>query len=215
MFVLLTTLLILASGKTLCQESVIIQRFTSEATPVLSSREYSTRDFNRPLQLQPTIRPFLYTRQSTEKFKDLVYSRNNPNRTIATQPAIVNQQKRRVLISRVITQRVNQNQLVNTPTVTRVSTSPQVNMDVYDKVKFEEDPPIEINSVNSNGTALRNVNPQPSTVSENTSKKPVTKPVTPAAGNLTEVTLDERSSFDGDQCPTGYVRVNGMCVQPD
>lgn len=215
MFVLLTTLLILASGKTLCQESVVIQRFTSEATPVLSSREYSTRDFNRPLQLQPTIRPFLYTRQSTEKFKDLVYSRNNPNRTIATQPAIVNQQKRRVLISRVITQRVNQNQLVNTPTVTRVSTSPQVNMDVYDKVKFEEDPPIEINSVNSNGTALRNVNPHPSTVSENTSKKPVTKPVTPAAGNLTEVTLDERSSFDGDQCPTGYVRVNGMCVQPD
>lgn len=170
MFVLLTTLLIQASGKTLCQESVVIQRFTSEATPVLSSREYSTRDFNRPLQLQPTIRPFLYTRQSTEKFKDLVYSRNNPNRTIATQPAIVNQQKRRVLISRVITQRVNQNQLVNTPTVTRVSTSPQVNMDVYDKVKFEEDPPIEINSVNSNGTALRNVNPQPSTVSENTSK---------------------------------------------
>lgn len=215
MFVLLTTLLILASGKTLCQESVVIQRFTSEATPVLSSREYSTRDFNRPLQLQPTIRPFLYKRQSTEKFKDLVYSRNNPNRTIATQPAIVNQQKRRVLISRVITQRVNQNQLVNTPTVTRVSTSPQVNMDVYDKVKFEEDPPIEINSVNSNGTALRNVNPHPSTVSENTSKKPVTKPVTPAAGNLTEVTLDERSSFDGDQCPTGYVRVNGMCVQPD
>lgn len=215
MFVLLTTLLILAPGKTLCQESVVIQRFTSEATPVLSSREYSTRDFNLPLQLQPTIRPFLYTRQSTEKFKDLVYSRNNPNRTIATQPAIVNQQKRRVLISRVITQRVNQNQLVNTPTVTRVSTSPQVNMDVYDKVKFEEDPPIEINSVNSNGTPLRNVNPQPSTVPENTSKKPMTKPVTPAAGNLTEVTLDERSSFDGDQCPTGYVRVNGMCVQPD
>ncbi|XP_028163190.1 uncharacterized protein LOC114354820 [Ostrinia furnacalis] len=43
-------------------------------------------------------------------------------------------------------------------------------------------------------------------------------PIIPAATaslNTTQVELDERSSFDGDQCPTGYVRVNGKCVEKD
>lgn len=30
-----------------------------------------------------------------------------------------------------------------------------------------------------------------------------------------EVTLDERASFDGDKCPTGYVRINDKCVEVD
>lgn len=33
--------------------------------------------------------------------------------------------------------------------------------------------------------------------------------------NGTKVTVDERSSFDGDNCPTGYVKVNGKCVEAD
>lgn len=37
----------------------------------------------------------------------------------------------------------------------------------------------------------------------------------PVDKNGTKVTFDERSSFDGDQCPTGYVKVNGKCVEAD
>lgn len=37
----------------------------------------------------------------------------------------------------------------------------------------------------------------------------------PVDKNGTKVTFDERSSFDGDKCPTGYVKVNGKCVEAD
>lgn len=40
-------------------------------------------------------------------------------------------------------------------------------------------------------------------------------PTTAAVANATQVELDERSSFDGDQCPTGFVKVNGKCVEAD
>lgn len=46
------------------------------------------------------------------------------------------------------------------------------------------------------------------------SGKPTSPTVVDKATGV-EVTLDERASFDGDKCPTGYVRINGMCVEKD
>ncbi|KAJ8725200.1 hypothetical protein PYW07_016158 [Mythimna separata] len=34
-------------------------------------------------------------------------------------------------------------------------------------------------------------------------------------GSVPEITLDERSSFNGDACPTGFAKVNGVCVKAD
>lgn len=51
---------------------------------------------------------------------------------------------------------------------------------------------------NDNATTLATLN----SIGETTNKNDTT----------TEVSLDERASFDGDKCPTGHVRVNGKCV---
>lgn len=39
--------------------------------------------------------------------------------------------------------------------------------------------------------------------------------VQPIDKNGTKVTIPSRSSFNGDQCPTGQVKVNGKCVQEE
>lgn len=56
--------------------------------------------------------------------------------------------------------------------------------------------------------------PPPPPRHEVTTDGPVTPETAPKV-NATEIELDERSSFDGDQCPTGYIRVNGKCVEKD
>lgn len=64
---------------------------------------------------------------------------------------------------------------------------------------------------------------QPTSSENNVTKLPRPLPVcqevrTEKSGspkNCTETTFDERASFDGDQCASGYKKVNGQCVEVD
>lgn len=79
--------------------------------------------------------------------------------------------------------------------------TPAKSEEVYDKVNFDND--------------------KTSAKQQSNSKGNVTVVETPEVGgnattaNGTVVTFDERSNFDGDQCPTGYVKINGKCVERD
>lgn len=118
-----------------------------------------------------------------------------------THPAVKHQQPNPLFISHTAS---TMSPPKHNSTVNQSSTDQT--MDLKDKIFFEDDDADEKAPGNCKTSPNKDVNLGSSTL----------KPVVPALENSLNVTeLDERSSFDGDACPTGQVKVNGMCVPKD
>lgn len=211
MFVLLITPFILALGKILCQvqssEEVIYS-----PSPFLHGRTTPTGN------LQGTTIQIIQPPQATGK--SAVFDRKNNNSTTA-QETTRNSQKLKLFISRSQSRMDQKRPFANTVTTNNITNSTSANntcnstqistnnstSDYYDKVVFEDAGGASMeNSVKSVDPTARNES------TSNNSRPPGSVTEVPPPVN---VTLEDRGAFDGDACPTGYVRVNGVCVMPD
>lgn len=57
--------------------------------------------------------------------------------------------------------------------------------------------------------------PFPPSSSSNDTAKHGSPSLSTNGTNTTNIDFNDRSNFNGDKCPTGYVRVNGNCVETD
>lgn len=207
MFVLLIALCVMPLGNISAQQVVFTQIVNTQAIPIVST---SPRDINR--RSQASI-PSWY--QRSMMINQLRSNGSEDRRNLPPTTVRNNQPSREVFVPQRDAATIPPTQ----PTVTEKnapanSTAPQNVSDVYDSVNFENP---ATSSAAETTTASSEPENRPDRLSSPSGPvEPVDPGAQPKADEVTP-SLDQRGAFDGDKCPTGYVRVNGSteCVQPD
>lgn len=180
------------------------------SVPVYSNRPVSVREYIGTRTSQPPPRLYTNPPRPADRNPDLpqkVEASGNLNLLLTTVRE--NQPKRKLFVSTKLPDNMNRPLNENDPLNNTINKKEYLSNDVYEDIDHDK-----------NRTPERGVKPfQPNTAkSENVSAvKPVNvdKNAMLDVAMLPKVSLDERSSFNGDQCPEGYAKVNGMCVKAD
>lgn len=209
---LVIVLLLLAVGKIHGQGTIAVVppvlNIRLSVVPVYSNRPVSVQAYTGTRNSQPP--PRLYTNPPRpDRNPDLpqnVEASGNLNLLLSTVRE--NQPKRKLIVSSKLPDKMNRPLNENDPLNNAINKNDYLSNDVYKDI----DP-------DKNKTPEHAVKPQPNIAkSENVSAvKPVNVDTNamPDIAMLPKVSLDERSSFNGDQCPEGYAKVNGQCVKAD
>lgn len=115
----------------------------------------------------------------------------------------INQARPQLFMSRIVPEKMDKPLIKN-------SSNPNATMhgrDVLEKIDSAEKKPAGEDDLTP-ASVSQNVTP-------NSTIEVTQKSITATVAIPVNVTLDERSSFDGDQCPTGYVKIDGKCVEKD
>lgn len=220
---------VLTLGKIVGQQILVPQYVGTQPIPVLTP---AAREFNRVVVV-PSLQRFQNSAAAINQLLNDNGSGHNLN--LPQQVAVRDNQPRRdffvpsgVADTMDVRRPLTQEAKIG---VTDSSTNPKAGdgSDVYDNFYIDDNvtanEPSDVNYLPATPFSL----PRP-TVS--TRDRPVPNPsrtttlapipitpqnVTGKDVNITHITFDQRASFDGNKCPSGYVRVNGSsdCIKPD
>lgn len=185
-------------GKIHSQETVVSYALNAQSAriPPLDRRPAVVQDINRQLESSAPTRviEILVQPAGVELYRPQLFDGNSFNLPQSTVRP--NQAQRTRLASKRITETMegtdNSNTL-NTPTE-----SPSISMELNKEKPKKLTRPATLPLPTGNETV-------------SSKKSTIAKDLPPT----TNVTFDERSSFTGDQCPTGFVKLNGTCVKTD
>lgn len=199
----------MAVGKIHGQEPVVSQvtNVRPSSVPAFYRRPVYLQEHSASGTSQPP--PRLYTNAPRPADRELPRITSGINLNLASANVGQNQPQRKLFVSSKVPNEKNR-PLNGTITMNNTEYNVKEN-DVYEDITFEKNKP--------SGSAT---NPGILQESHNVKIENVTK-VKPvyANGNITingivpKVSLDERSSFNGNECPVGFVKVNGQCVKAD
>ncbi|CAH0669280.1 unnamed protein product [Spodoptera exigua] len=178
--------------------------------PVYSNRPVSVQEYIGTRTAPPPTRLYTNPPRPADRnpdFTQKVEASGNLNLLLSTVRE--NQPKRKLFVSSKLPDKMNRPLDENDPLNNTINKKEYLSNDVYEDFNLDK-----------NRTSENAVKPfQPYTPqSENVSAvKPVNvdKNYMLDIAILPKVSLDERSSFNGDQCPEGYAKVNGQCVKAD
>ncbi|XP_052758782.1 uncharacterized protein LOC128202449 [Galleria mellonella] len=165
---------------------------------------------NEQLQLSPP-QPFHNSAPITNHRPEYQSAEDDGPDHPAHLAVIEHQTKGQLFLSRVVTEKMSQPLYTNTnkPVVNKEE---QNNSKVDDQIHFPEDKPVnpDRTQTSSEGTVPYFTERE----SGSTTLKPIDI-ILSSGPNATEISVDDRASFDGDPCPAGQIKVNGKCVDKD
>ncbi|XP_059051346.1 uncharacterized protein LOC131846135 [Achroia grisella] len=125
----------------------------------------------------------------------------------------VREHQSKLYISRVVEEKMNRPFFTNSNN--KPNNKEQTSRSMNDQIHFPIDEPpkpdrtLDVSTPNEDVAAYLTERE-----SEVTTLRPV-EAITNSGPNTTEISVDDRASFDGDPCPAGFVKVNGKCVEKD
>ncbi|PZC79879.1 hypothetical protein B5X24_HaOG215747 [Helicoverpa armigera] len=195
----------IAVGKIHGQEPVVSQvtNVRPSSVPAFYRRPVYLQEHSAFGTSQPP--PRLYTNAPRPADRELPRITSGINLNLASSTVGQNQPQRKLFVSKVPNEK-------NRPLNGTITMNTEYNVkenDVYEDITFEKNKPP--GSATNPGILQESHNVKIENV---TKVKPVNENIT-NDGIVPKVSLDERSSFNGNECPVGFVKVNGQCVKAD
>lgn len=198
----LLILALLIVGKIHSQEVVVSEvnnNLRDLRAPAFDRRPVPYQEYMGLRTSRPPLR--LYTNPPRPADRDLPQKVNLPLTVRENQP------ERKLFVSSEIKDKMNRPSYNNNP----VNNTEYYSNDVYEDIYFDNNRTPE--SVIKPAITQKTVNMK--SVNVTTVKPDFVNANIPNNRSIPEISLDERSSFNGDPCPVGFAKINGQCVKAD